>query len=114
MPSFMSIDDDGTAAVAAAATALAAAEPAAHAATSTTTATAVAHPQPQLLPQAQALPQPGPEWQAAWWAASTRLLLRVRYAPSELVLTAGWLGSLGLRPPPEWLQVGRGWGRRWD
>nr|Q8VXP3.1 RecName: Full=Tbc2 translation factor, chloroplastic; Flags: Precursor [Chlamydomonas reinhardtii]CAD20887.1 Tbc2 translation factor [Chlamydomonas reinhardtii] len=105
VPSFMSIDDDGTAAVAAAATALAAAEPAAHAATSTTTATAVAHPQPQLLPQAQALPQPGPEWQAAWWAASTRLLLRVRYAPSELVLTAGWLGSLGLRPPPEWLQA---------
>ncbi len=50
--------------------------------------------------------RPGSEWLAAWWAASTRQLQRVRYAPSELALTADWLASLGLRPTAEWMQVG--------
>ncbi|GLC74503.1 hypothetical protein PLESTF_001519600 [Pleodorina starrii] len=48
---------------------------------------------------------PSGSWLAAWWAASGSLLGRVRYAPSELLLTASWLVSLGMRPPSEWLEA---------
>ncbi|KXZ52897.1 hypothetical protein GPECTOR_8g277 [Gonium pectorale] len=49
--------------------------------------------------------RPGAPWLSSWWSASARLLGRMRYAPSELVLTASWLSSLGLTPTQEWLQA---------
>jgi hypothetical protein len=52
---------------------------------------------------------PSRRWLSCWWSASGALLRRVRYAPSELLLTASWLLSLELRPPLEWLEVG--WGQ---
>ncbi|EFJ51068.1 hypothetical protein VOLCADRAFT_88336 [Volvox carteri f. nagariensis] len=54
------------------------------------------------LVEAELLPTGG--WLAAWWAASGSLLRRMRYAPSELLLTASWLVSLKMRPPSEWLE----------